>query len=159
MKNNFTVIRDTREKSGNGWFFEVNGPCVGTVEKKLDTGDYSLVGYEEVLCIERKNSIGELAGNCSEKRFNNVLERMSRYRYPFIICEFEYDCVTSFPMGSNIPVKKWKDLRITNNYLVKFIADIQVKYGINIIFAGGETNAKVAALSIFKRVNESYGKN
>ena len=65
----FTVIRDTREKEGHGWWFDENAYCIGTEKTKLDIGDYSIKDKEHILCIERKESVSELAGNCGEKRF------------------------------------------------------------------------------------------
>ena len=51
MTNRFTVIRDTREKKGHGWFFEDDGSyCEGTSISKLDVGDYSIDGLEHMLC-------------------------------------------------------------------------------------------------------------
>ena len=52
----YTVIRDTREQEGYT-FEKFTGrytSCNGMIIKKLDTGDYSLVGLEDKLCIERK---------------------------------------------------------------------------------------------------------
>ena len=57
----FTVIRDTREKKGHGWWFDESSHCTGTEVKKLDVGDYSIKGREEIVCIERKESVSEIA--------------------------------------------------------------------------------------------------
>ena len=47
----FKVLVDSREK--NSW--ELNSSRVSATEKiKLDTGDYTIDGYEDILCIERK---------------------------------------------------------------------------------------------------------
>ena len=40
----FTIIRDTREKKGHGWWFDESSHCTGTEVKKLDVGDYSIKG-------------------------------------------------------------------------------------------------------------------
>ena len=40
----FTVIKDTREQEG--YHFSKYNKCAGMVERKLDTGDYSLEGME-----------------------------------------------------------------------------------------------------------------
>lgn len=55
MAAKFKVIRDTREKVGY-WDFVPDDRCSGTIEKAVQTGDYTLVGYEDVLCIERKRN-------------------------------------------------------------------------------------------------------
>ena len=46
----FTVVVDTREQLPY-----IFGPGVETVEKTLETGDYSVEGYEDVFAVERKS--------------------------------------------------------------------------------------------------------
>ena len=84
--NKFLVIKDTRER--DGWYFKESNYCQGMVDKKLDTGDYSVEGLEDVLCIERKGSVSELANNIVDKRFDRELERMRDFKYKFLILEF-----------------------------------------------------------------------
>ena len=74
MATKYTVIKDTREQEG--WFFTQTTACDGMVREKLDTGDYSLRGYEELLAIERKGKISEFARNIVENRFERELERL-----------------------------------------------------------------------------------
>ena len=38
------------------------------VEHKLDTGDYSIQGLEDKICIERKGCVEELAQNLGSKK-------------------------------------------------------------------------------------------
>ena len=59
MINNedFTIIIDTREQQP--WSFE----DYVVANKKLDTGDYSIEGLQDVFAIERKKSINEIANN------------------------------------------------------------------------------------------------
>ena len=78
----YTVIKDTREQEGHGYTFEkFNGrytSCEGMIVQKLDTGDYTLVGLEDKLCIERKGRISELAINLGKDktRFMKEIARM-----------------------------------------------------------------------------------
>lgn len=49
------------------------------VRKRLETGDYSLLGYEKATIVERKWSLSELASNCftdDRERFLACLERL-----------------------------------------------------------------------------------
>ena len=55
----YLVYRDTREK--DGWDFAQSGYCAGTEPQTIKTGDYTLHGYENHLCIERKGNVSELA--------------------------------------------------------------------------------------------------
>ena len=59
----YKVIKDTREQDGYTFesFTGRYTSCKGMVVKKLDTGDYSLEGLEDKLCIERKGRVSELA--------------------------------------------------------------------------------------------------
>ena len=74
----FTIIIDTREQQP--WTF--NNHTVAN--RKLDTGDYSIEGLENILCIERKKSASEFANNIVESRFKDVLMRMNQLKYSFI---------------------------------------------------------------------------
>ena len=68
----FTIIIDTREQQP--WVFEQ----YVVANKKLDTGDYSIEGYENIFAIERKKSINEIANNIIEPRFKDVLTRLAQ---------------------------------------------------------------------------------
>jgi hypothetical protein len=149
--DDFTVVIDTREQLP--WEFGLHT----TAKKKLDTGDYSIEGLEHLLCIERKRSVSEVATNISEKRFKNVLERMSQIQYRFILLEFDLEDIYTFPVGSDIPKKLWEHLKISSKYILKYITEIQLNYGVNILFCGCSENAEKMAVSIMKRVYEKHG--
>ena len=103
----FHVIKDTREKDGHGWWYDENAYCSGTTKAKVDIGDYAIEGMEHLLCIERKESVSELAGNCSEKRFFKELERMGTFPHSFLILEFSWADIERYPEGSSVPRSKW----------------------------------------------------
>ena len=50
----FKIIKDTREQEG--YTFQPSSSryhkCEGMVVRKLDTGDYSLEGLEDKVCVE-----------------------------------------------------------------------------------------------------------
>ena len=68
----YTIIIDTREQQP--WAFKHHS----VANRKLDTGDYSMEGFEDIFTIERKKSISEIANNIVESRFSNALERLGR---------------------------------------------------------------------------------
>lgn len=148
----FTVIRDTREQKNKGWFWEPGNRCCGTIEDTLKTGDYTIKGAESFLRIERKASVAEIATNLSESRFPAFLERFSQFKNGFMICECSFDDVMMFPVGSNIPKHMWPKIEMKGKFLRKKLAEIQLKYHLNIIWAGNASNAWDMADSIFKRV-------
>lgn len=146
--NNFQIIIDTREQQP--WIFEHHSKAC----EKLDTGDYSVRGLENLLCIERKKSVSEIANNITEKRFKDVVSRMTQYKYSFLLLEFDFDNVLSYPVGSNVPKKMWDKLKITPNFLIKHLVELQVFFNIKVLFCGSASNAERMALSIMKKVYE-----
>ena len=153
-KIKFTVVRDTREKEGWGWEFPETDQIAGTITKKLDTGDYSILGMESILCIERKKSVAELATNINQERFHKECFRMEAFPYKFIICEFNMGLIVDFPEGSGIPLSSLHNIKLSPQFFMRRISEIQIKNGIPLIFAGSSDNAKYAAGNIMKRVFE-----
>ena len=156
----FTIIRDTREKEG--YTFEPSNTryhtCKGMIYRKLDTGDYSIEGLEDRLCIERKASVVELAGNVGHdrQRFLNEIERMKEFPHKYIILEFSLSDLMMFPEGSSILEKDWGKVKVTNTFMLKTLMEFQIFDDIHVIFCDSKKNAKWAVLSILKRVNEIY---
>jgi len=149
-KYTFNIIVDTREQKP--WTF---ASC-NTVKKKLDTGDYSIEGLEHLLCIERKNSVSEIANNISESRFKDELQRMSDYLYKFILLEFNLQDVLNYPRGSSVPPKLWSKIKIRPPYILKFLTELQTKHNIHVIFCDNPIAAEEMAFSIIKRVHEMH---
>lgn len=150
MEDNFTVIIDTREQ--HPWEFKYHA----TAHRKLDTGDYSMEGYEDILCIERKHGMAEIANNIVEPRFKDVIERMSKYKYAFILIECDYDQMINYPIGSDVPQKLWKSIKITPQFIMRFLTELQIKHNIHVIFCGCPAWAQKTAISIMKRVKENH---
>lgn len=147
----YTVIRDSREQQG--WFFSASKSCEGMTEKALPTGDYTLVGYELLLTIERKGSTGEFARNLLDKRFERELLRMERFKFAYVILEFNMADLMNFPKGSGIPVSKWPQIKTTPYFLLMKFLQLQLDHpNVQVIFAGNY--GKDVASSIFKRVIE-----
>jgi hypothetical protein len=146
----FTIIIDTREQIP--WEFGFHN----TAKKKLDTGDYTIEGFENILAIERKKSVSEIATNLSENRFSDVLDRLSKIKHSYMVFEFSLDEVYSFPVGSDIPKKLWDKLRISGNYIIKRLIEIQLKYNIQVVFCGDSDNAEKFSASLMKRIYEQY---
>ena len=154
----FTIIKDTREQ--DGYSFAASSSryhtCNGMVSRKLDTGDYSIEGLEDKLCIERKASVVEFANNVGhdQVRFLKEIERMKDFPYKFLVFEFSLTDLMNFPEGSNIPESDWGKLRVTNKFMLKMIMEFQLHHDIKVLFCDSKKNAKWAVLSIIKRVNE-----
>ena len=144
----YTVIRDTRERDGHGWFFNAHVPdrrsprCEGTIINTLQTGDYSLVGYTDILAIERKFAFSELWGNYSSKKrpaFEEEMARMSKLKYAYIIIE---SSMTPDVLELS-PPQFTKGVPGTS--LIRWLMHMSVKYGVNIIPAG-QCGRKIAQM-------------
>lgn len=152
----YTVIRDTREK--NGWHFSNFDGCLGMVQQALKTGDYSIEGLEDKVCIERKGCIEEMALNLGQNKpqFMAEIERMKPFAHKFIILEFTIDELLSFPKDSRIPLAKQKNIKLTGKYILKCLMEFQVYEDIHVMFCGNKQHAFIFVSSLLKRLNEMY---
>lgn len=144
----YTIIIDSREQQP--WEF----PYHTTSVHKLETGDYSIEGLEHLLCIERKKSVSEIANNITEQRFKDVINRMTAYKYAFLLFEFNLDQILKYPIGSNVPRRMWNKIKISPNFILKNLMEFQLINNIKIIFCGNAVNAERISLSIMNRVHE-----
>jgi ERCC4-type nuclease len=149
--SNFHIIVDTREQ--HPWAFDHMEKTVS----KLDTGDYSLRGLENIFCIERKGSVSEFANNITEKRFKDVIDRMSTIQHAFLLLEFDLEDVLIYPVGSNVPKRMWDRLKISPKFILKHLIELQILHNIKVIFCGDASNAEKMAISIMRKVYEYYG--
>ena len=150
----FTVIRDTREKEGHGWWFDENAYCTGTETSKVDIGDYTIKDKEHLLCIERKESVSEFAGNCGEKRFFRELKAMASFPHAFLLFEFGWHQIEQYPVGSTVPRNKWSQIRIKGKYMMRFITSAYIEHGIHVVACGDKVRAEEMAFRIMRHVND-----
>jgi len=150
----FTVLVDTREK--NPWELH-SSRVLGREFTKLDTGDYTVPGFENILCIDRKANVNELAGNISQARFKKELERIKDIPHAFIILEATLQDVLDYPHTADLPAKIRKKIRMNGNFLLRCLNRMQIKYGFNIIYAGNRENAQRIAVNLMQEVLELYG--
>jgi len=165
----YTVIRDTREQGENGWFFDPSQRCAGTLIKKLDSGDYSLLGFESLISIERKGSVAEFCGNLTQDRFvsdydpskelnkQSEIVRLQTIKWSFILLEFEMDDLIKYPNIMEVPPNLRRTIVFKGSAALKKILELQMKYNTKIIFCG--KRGKDVASSIFKRVVEEIEKH
>jgi hypothetical protein len=145
--DDFTIIIDTREQQP--WSFE----HYTTASRKLDTGDYSIEGLEDIVCIERKKSVSEVANNLTESRFIDVVDRMSKFKYAFLLLEFDLAQVLSYPIGSTLPRRLWDKVKISPAFIVKHILELQLNHNIKVLFCGSSSDAEKMAEYILKKVH------
>lgn len=176
MKN-YTVIKDTREQ--DGWIFSPYDRCQGMEINTLHTGDYTLKGFEDVVCVERKASVSEIATNLGKKKkaFYNEMERMKDFNFRYLMLEFSALDVIDYPLGLlnegdrelyrlykageiKLPdFKRFKiaeQTKISGKYLIKSLMELSIKYDINVMFCGSKNGAFLICNSLFKRLNELF---
>jgi ERCC4-type nuclease len=146
IPNDFTIIIDTREQQP--WSFGE----YSTANRKLDTGDYSVDGLENILAIERKKSVSEFANNITESRFKDVVQRLSQLKYSFLLFEFDLEDILIYPVGSSVPKKMWDKIKISPAFIIKHLLELQLFHNIKIIFCGDSDNAEQLATHILKKV-------
>lgn len=157
----YRVLRDTGEHDGHGWWFDESELCLGTVERNLYTGDYTLEGYydNKLLVVERKGCVSEFVANLTHKEkwddFKQELERMEEFRWPYLVLEFPMRALQSFPVGSGIPRSRWKSLRVTSHFLVKRVCEIELRFKTKIVYCDDWACARNYVSSLFKRVTEA----
>lgn len=161
MENNtYTIIKDTREK--NGYEFEPFAfgfkSCAGYVEKPLETGDYTILGLEDQVCIERKASTTEMAVNLGldKARFMAEIERMVSFQHKFLILEFSMADLLVFPERSSVPYARRAQVRTKGPYMFKTLTEFQVQRGIQVLFCGDKKHGQIMTNNLLKRVYEIY---
>lgn len=152
--NKFMLVRDTREKEGHGWSWPEDNDCQGTITRKIDYGDYSVEGLDFKIFIDRKQNVSEIAKNVIEKRFEKLLENIRDFRYKFLICEFTFEQLSSYPVGSDLPPSLYKRIRIRGGFLQAWLAKITLDYGVNVIFCGDAKKAEKFCYILLKRIHK-----
>lgn len=123
IPNDFVLIIDTREQKP--LFPRTKG--LVKVVNTLNTGDYSIKGFEDQFCIERKAD-SDLYSFIGKERKRTVakLEKMSQYKFAGLVIENSFD-----------------DLMMPNTYsevspesVRQFLISVQVRYGIHVFVSG-----------------------
>lgn len=101
----FKIIVDTRE--GAPWFFrglfaDANQNylplAVETITRGLKTGDYSIEGFEDEICVERKSLPDLFMSVTSEReRFEREFVRMSAMRHAAVVVEGDLEDIELNP--------------------------------------------------------------
>lgn len=147
----FTIIRDTREQ--NPLSFRATEYCNGHIDQKIEHGDYSLVGLEDKIFVERKASASELARNITEARFDRLLENCANYPYKFIICEFSLQDVINFPYKNGLPKSVVQKIKIRGKFILSKLQNYQIHHGVQVVFCGSRIYAQKYILDLLKKIH------
>lgn len=153
-RKRFKIVRDTREQDGKGWNFRASANCSGMDIEKLDVGDYTVKGLENLLMIERK-SLGDLwntLGNHKNyKRFLREMDRAKNHRLKYLVIEATLDDINSGYYWYQPGRGKTKSKISAANIHAKLIS-LQVKHNVHVIFAGRLDKARAYARNIMDKV-------
>lgn len=129
----FTVAIDTREQQP--YAFE------GAVIKSLPTGDYSIVGLEDRVTVERKSKVDAYGSlGHGRARFRREFERLSHYDYAVVVIE---DTVQGFLQR---PAHSKMNPRAAINTLIAWA----VRYRIPVFFAGDREHGRALTLRLLE---------
>lgn len=120
-KDKMVIIRDTREQAGYQFQYLDNPPMV--VDVTLTTGDYSIQGLEDQICIERK-SLNDAFGTFGRdrRRFERELERMKSFSFRAVVIEADWETILRRPP---------KFSRLNPKTVLASIIAWQLRYGVH----------------------------
>jgi len=152
------IIVDTREKTP--WDFDGDEAFEEVISRKLDAGDYSLEGLEEIVTIERKASADELLNNFMTKTGKNriyaEMDRMKDYPFKFIIIEQDLETLMD---PKSYYINKLKNRRkrppsprMPIAIVISNLTTLMLEHGIHVIFAGSRAQnlAKGILLAVYE---------
>jgi ERCC4-type nuclease len=129
------IVIDTREPVETAYKFA----GFKTVRQKLETGDYSILGHESRVTVERKEH-GDAYGvvGANRERFERELERLAKFECPAIVIEADLaDFATPPPYT-----------RIVAAQAVGSFVSWSVRYRIPVWFCHGRREAERVTLRI-----------
>jgi len=133
----FIPIIDTREQA----------PYIipGSITATLKTGDYSILGLETEIAIERK-SLPDLLGSITtgRERFEREFARMSDYRFRAMVIEAGLAHILSGQYISQVAVES----------VIGTLAAWSFRYGVHIFFAGCRGAAQQLTWALLKKYHE-----
>jgi hypothetical protein len=125
----------------------------GSVVDSLDAADYSIVGYEDIIRIERKNGFQELFGNMMPKehkeRFEREMEKLRDIPHKYILIETS---LNKDALGLSIP-QMYKGPPAGK--VLNWLTSLQLEYNISWMFVG-DCGKKIAR-TIFDEIVRKYG--
>jgi ERCC4-type nuclease len=134
------IVVDTREQ--NAWTFSAYSD-VEVIRATLETGDYSLLGWEDQIGIERKGSLDELATCFTQdrQRFEKEMHRLRFFERAAIIIEDHLQNAISGKYRS----------KLTSNALIESICAFHIRFNVPFIFAGNRLAAERLTYSLLSK--------
>ena len=141
------LIVDTREKTP--WDFETDDAFEEVIYRKLDHGDYSIEGLEDIISIERKASVNELYTNFTKdkKRIKAEFERMKDCDFKFLVVEETCEDVLN-PYMYYVNQKKInrKSINVPVAIVASNLTELMIEQGVRVIFGGSKAQSMAKGL-------------
>lgn len=143
------VVQDTREK--NPWDFSDDAKFAAVKVEKLDYGDYSIEGLEDVVVIERKADANELFQNFAHHRtrLEAEFERMRDCMVKFIVIEQTLEDLLrpeNYFAIQQRRVKTSTNPRFAPALVINALQEAAMIHNIHIIFAGKKAKSMARGL-------------
>lgn len=133
------IIIDSREQR----MLDFSDWKSGVIRKTMKTGDYSLMGFDDILVVERKSLTDLVMCTGREReRFERCLSRMELYPYRYLLLE------TS---ASDIHKGRWRS-NIHPNQVIGFLNSIQVKRKIQVLYLSNPQVASIFLMNLFDKI-------
>jgi ERCC4-type nuclease len=140
MNNDFIILQDVKEKRP----FLFPGKSLHIQKVKLPVGDYSLLGYEHSISVEKKSSPLEIQKNIGQSRFWNQLKKMSQYAQKLILCTFSQNQFFTWNApGLKVGSGKNRKLIYYNaNHVFSTFKAMADEYKIDVVYAESKSSAE-----------------
>ncbi len=140
------IIVDTREQ--RPWTFEGERPAFTLTRAKLESGDYSVAGFERRIAIERK-SIDDFCGTVlnDRPRFYAELERLRAYDFRAVIVEASV---------REIMAGRYTSMASPASVL-GFVAEVTVAQSVPVYLSGTRAEAQILAGKLLRAASKKLG--
>lgn len=139
----WVIVRDTREQAPFAFQnVDENFDVIHVVDKALDTGDYSIAGFENRITIERKSvsdfyqSIG-----ADRERFEREAERLAKMEFAAIVIEGNW---------KDIWDERPSTIQMSAKSATHTILSWQVRYGIHFHLSEHRRHAEIATFHLLR---------
>jgi len=159
------IVCDTREKENSAYSF----PKYEVKRKKLDSGDYSILGMESRISLEKKElpDIYNCCGN-DRKRFVSELTRLSLFEYAAIIIESTMSDFILYPEAFNKKLLKRCKRNLTLDYktlkmkmspkaAINSLFAWSIRYDVHVFWCGSREYGQATALRLLEKFYKYKG--